>query len=243
MSVWNAYYANRATGWRYRLHIGMILVKRQPSAEIASSQEEPKVLTDTLMRKHSDGPQKSSHNTALVVCLVCLGVSKVCVLCVHVQTQSHISSGISWGLRMPGTDICSLCFSSWAWRSEASLSSRNRSEVSSPANSCRYTEKREYFVTAQPGHCHHSLHLTHTLTLWSALSLCTPDDPYSYTIPQDPFKGQRDSMLSLTPYPFPRYMNSHLHKLLLTDIKQTYLHITKTTYFINHYDDFVSLSQ
>lgn len=26
--------------------------------------------------------------------------------------QSHISSGSSWGLRIPGTDICSLCFSS-----------------------------------------------------------------------------------------------------------------------------------
>lgn len=49
--------------------------------------------------------------------------------------QSHISSGISCGLRMPGTDIWILCFSSWACRSDASLSSRNRSEVSSPANS------------------------------------------------------------------------------------------------------------
>lgn len=51
------------------------------------------------------------------------------------SVQSHISSGISWGLRIPGTDICSLCFSSWAWRSDASRSSRNKSVVSSPANS------------------------------------------------------------------------------------------------------------
>lgn len=139
MSVWNAYYANRATGWQYLLHIGIVLVKRQPSAEIAFLQEEPKVLTHTHLRENT---QKSSHNSALVVCLVCLGVSAVCVPCVCVRAQSHISSGISWGLRMPGTDICSLCFSSWAWRREASLSSRNRSEVSSPANSYRYTEKR-----------------------------------------------------------------------------------------------------
>lgn len=51
--------------------------------------------------------------------------------------QSHISSGSSWGLRIPGTDIWSLCFSSWAWRRAASLSSKKRSVVSSPANSCR----------------------------------------------------------------------------------------------------------
>lgn len=51
--------------------------------------------THTLMRKHTGGPQKSSHNTALAVCLVCLGVSEVCALHVCMQTQSHISSGIS----------------------------------------------------------------------------------------------------------------------------------------------------
>lgn len=55
------------------------------------------------------------------------------------ETQSHISSGSSWGLRIPGTDIWSLCFSSWAWRSDVSRSSRNRSLVSSPANSYTHT--------------------------------------------------------------------------------------------------------
>lgn len=53
-------------------------------------------------------------------------------------SHSHISSGSSWGLRIPGTDIWSLCFSSWAWRRAASLSSRNRSVESSPANSCKH---------------------------------------------------------------------------------------------------------
>lgn len=57
------------------------------------------------------------------------------VLAAGPGAQSHISSGISWGLRIPGTDIWILCFSSCAWRSDASLSSRNRSDVSSPANS------------------------------------------------------------------------------------------------------------
>lgn len=65
--------------------------------------------------KHTHTPQQRVKNTA--------------------GPQSHISSGSSWGLRMPGTDICSLCFSSWARRRDASLSSRNRSLVSSPANS------------------------------------------------------------------------------------------------------------
>ena len=43
---------------------------------------------------------------------------------------------------MPGTDIWILCFSSWAWRRDASLSSRNRSVVSSPANSCGESRER-----------------------------------------------------------------------------------------------------
>ncbi len=58
--------------------------------------------------------------------------------------HSHISSGSSWGLRIPGTDIWSLCFSSWAWRRDASLSSRNRSVESSPANSCKTHDVSDY---------------------------------------------------------------------------------------------------
>lgn len=54
---------------------------------------------------------------------------------------SHISSGSSWGLRIPGTDIWSLCFSSWAWRRAVSLSSKNKSVESSPANSLICTRK------------------------------------------------------------------------------------------------------
>lgn len=65
-----------------------------------------------------------------------------CTRC-SLPLQSHISSGSSWGLRMPGTDIWSLCFSSWAWRSAVSLSSKNRSVVSSPANSCRTTQAED----------------------------------------------------------------------------------------------------
>lgn len=56
---------------------------------------------------------------------------------VYSLSQSYISSGISCGLRIPGTDIWSLCFSSCAWRKAASLSSKNKSALSSPANSCK----------------------------------------------------------------------------------------------------------
>ncbi len=176
--------------------------------------------THTLTRKHTDGPQKSSHNTALVMCLVCSGVSAVCVLCVCMRTQSHISSGISWGLRMPGTDICSLCFSSWAWRSDASLSSRNRSEVSSPANSYRYTEKR----VSIRAFCLHwplcqnavisaiiALSPSHT----NLLSPCTPDDPYSYTMLHDPLKVKGTARSLSHTISISSTTHSQLHKHLL----------------------------
>ncbi len=169
----------------------------------------------TLTRKHTDGPQKSSHNTALVVFLVCLGVNAVCVLCV--RTQSHISSGISWGLRMPGTDICSLCFSSWAWRSDASLSSRNRSEVSSPANSYSYTEKQvsirafclhwplcqnaviSAIIALSPSHTH-------------LLSPCTQDDPYSYTMFHYPLKVKGTTLSRSHTISISSTTHSQLHK-------------------------------
>ncbi|MEQ2206074.1 hypothetical protein XENOCAPTIV_022474 [Xenoophorus captivus] len=59
---------------------------------------------------------------------------------------------------MPGTDICSLCFSSWAWRRAASLSSRKRSVVSSPANSCMTTRDEDHhfsysaFISQEQSH-------------------------------------------------------------------------------------------
>lgn len=171
--------------------------------------------THTLTRKHTDGPQKSSHNTALVMCLVCLGVSAVCVLCICVRTQSHISSGISWGLRMPGTDICSLCFSSWAWRSDASLSSRNRSEVSSPANSYRYRETGKHScvllaLTALPERCHlcynRSLSISHTPSV-----LVHSRWPIQLNHASRSLKGQRDSTLSLS-ISISATTHSQLHK-------------------------------
>lgn len=92
-----------------------------------------------VLVKHLLGRLRASRH-AQVLFLVFVGV----MVCLFQSTvlfgwsgaQSHISSGISWGLRIPGTDIWILCFSSCAWRSDASLSSRNKSEVSSPANSC-----------------------------------------------------------------------------------------------------------
>lgn len=108
VSLENVGYVKRATGDSNRVHVGMVLVKH-------------------LLGR----PRASRHASAL------LGVSREFRSCwVDPGAQSHISSGISWGLRIPGTDIWILCFSSCAWRSDASLSSRNRSVVSSPANSC-----------------------------------------------------------------------------------------------------------
>lgn len=97
---------------QYHLHIGIVLVDKHPGAEPGGAWPPPCPRASTappLLNVSTDGT---------------------------LHLQSHISSGISWGFRIPGTDICNLCFSSWAWRSEASRSSRNRSVVSSPANSC-----------------------------------------------------------------------------------------------------------
>jgi len=44
-----------------------------------------------------------------------------------------MSSGNSWGFKIPGTDCCIRRFSSAAFLSASSLSSRNKSDVSSPA--------------------------------------------------------------------------------------------------------------
>lgn len=55
--------------------------------------------------------------------------------------QSCISSGISWGFRIPGTDIWIRRFSSCACRNAVSRSSRNRSESSSPVYSWGKTKK------------------------------------------------------------------------------------------------------
>jgi len=53
----------------------------------------------------------------------------------QVMIQSCISSGISWGFRIPGTDIWKRRFSSCASRNAVSRSSKNRSESSSPVYS------------------------------------------------------------------------------------------------------------
>ena len=64
---------------------------------------------------------------------------------IYCQTlaQSCISSGISWGPRIPGTAICTLRFSSCACRMAVSRSSKKRSLMSSPANSCKLNTKRQ----------------------------------------------------------------------------------------------------
>lgn len=65
--------------------------------------------THTLRRKHTDGPQKSSHNTALVVCLVCLGVSEVCVCCVFACELSRTSPQVfreDWGCQAQTSAAC-----------------------------------------------------------------------------------------------------------------------------------------
>ena len=57
-------------------------------------------------------------------------------------TQSCISSGISCGPMIPGTDICIFRFSSCACLIAPSRSSRNKSLLSSPANSWKIKSKK-----------------------------------------------------------------------------------------------------
>ena len=60
----------------------------------------------------------------------------------HFGTQSCISSGISCGPMIPGTDICIFRFSSCACLIAPSRSSRNKSLLSSPANSWKIKSKK-----------------------------------------------------------------------------------------------------
>lgn len=121
--------------------------------------------THTLRRKHTDGPQKSSHNTALVVCLVCLGVSEVCVCCVcsHANSVAHL---LGYFVRIEDARHRHLqlvfLLLGLTQRSLPLLQKQVRGVLA-----CEFLqvhrERFEHFATALPERCCLCLHLTHTL--------------------------------------------------------------------------------
>ena len=140
----NPHKGRGSQGDESHLHIDIDLVDVQPSAGVlplAPHSLFKHTHTHTLSHKHTWKENNLSTGSVLALSWPFPPSELFCTCCsLLLLLQSHISSGSSWGLRMPGTDIWSLCFSSWAWRRAVSLSSRNRSVVSSPANSCRTTQ-------------------------------------------------------------------------------------------------------